>query len=355
MAGEVTADGVHLPVIYDLTQTIPSRIYAEDILNCPYSGAVKSIILPAGTYKLECWGAMGGYRSSVTTYAGKGGYSVGTLTLVDRKTNVFLYAGGKGNNSSASSGTVVAGGFNGGGCRYSYCGGGGGTDIRIGTDSLCARVIVAGGGGSDGATNKTGMYGGGETGGSATESYGSSGYGGTQTGNSGGASYIATVQSAYATSTSDVYSGFGFGGNGVYRSSGYGGAGGGGWYGGTGSYPDGSGDDDRGGGGGSGYVYTASTANNYPVGCLLNSTHYLIDASTIAGNASMPAPGGSTETGHADNGYIRITVLSIDKAVHGKCKVNGTWKSISEMRVNVNGTWKEVVAVKSKLNGVWKQ
>ena len=99
---------------------------------------------------------------------------------------------------------------------------------------------------------------------------------------------------------------------GVYRSNGYAGAGGGGWYGGTGSYPDGSGDDDRGGGGGSGYIYTSSTASNYPSGCLLNSSYYLANASMTAGNASMTSPTGSSETGHIGNGYVRITVIKAE-------------------------------------------
>ena len=81
----------------------------------------------------------------------------------------------------------------------------------------------------------------------------------------------------------------------------------GGWYGGAGSYPDGSADDDRGGGGGSGYIYTESTASNYPSGCLLNSSYYLTSASTIAGNSSFPSTSGGSETGHSGNGYARIT------------------------------------------------
>ena len=66
-----------------------------------------------------------------------------------------------------------------------------------------------------------------------------------------------------------------------------------------------------GGGGGSGYVYTASTASNYPSGCLLNSNYYLTEASIIAGNSSMPSTNvGTQETGHAGNGYSRITNLN---------------------------------------------
>lgn len=142
------------------------------------------------------------------------------------------------------------------------------------------------------------MYGGGTSGGTATENFGSGGGGGTQTaGGAGGNSNAGT---------------FGQGGTGLSYSNGYAGAGGGGWYGGGGSYPDTSGDDDRGGGGGSGYIYTSSTASNYPSGCLLNSSYYLTNAQTIAGNAAFTSPTGTSETGHTGNGYIRITVIKVN-------------------------------------------
>lgn len=275
--------------------TIDIIAAAPSIMDFSYTGAVQNTTLKAGTYKIECWGAQGGYRSS-TTYGGKGGYSVGELTL-SQNTNIYVYVGGAGKTGGTS------GGFNGGGTRATYAGGGGGSDVRIGTDSLYARVIVAGGGGSDGATSKQGMYGGGTTGGTTTQSYGTGGGGGTQTSGGTGSS------SASGSGTSGTYGAFGVGGRGYKASSGYAGAGGGGWYGGAGSYPDGSGDDDRGGGGGSGYVYTSSTASSYPSGCLLNSDYYLDNASTIAGNTSMPSTSGSTETGHSGNGYVRITKI----------------------------------------------
>ena len=266
------------------------------VQNYAYTGKVQKVTLLPGRYRLEVWGAQGGYRSS-STYGGKGGYAKGEIDL-PKGADVFIYVGGAGNTGG------TAGGFNGGGKRSSYPGGGGGTDIRIGTDSLFARVIVAGGGGSDGASNKQGMYGGGETGGSTTQSYGSGGYGGTQTGNT----WQADKQSTNTSSQSDCNAGFGFGGNGVSSSGGYGGGGGGGWYGGSGSYPDGSGDDDRGAGGGSGFVWTGKNA---PTGYLLTAAHQLINTSLIAGNASMPSTSGSTETGHSGNGYARITVLEL--------------------------------------------
>lgn len=313
------------PAIYDLTSTIPNRIKAGDILNCPYSGSAKSITLPKGKYRLECWGAQGGYRNS-STYGGKGGYSAGTITLTE-KTLIYLYSGGAGNTGK------TAGGFNGGGKRQGYNGGGGGSDIRISTDSLYARVIVAGGGGSDGAPSKTGMYGGGTTGGSTTQSYGTGGYGGTQTGVSG--SWQTTSQSTSTTAQSGAYAGFGFGGNGIARESGYGGAGGGGWYGGSGAYPDSSGDDDRGGGGGSGYMYTASSASYYPSGCLLNSQYYLENATILAGNTAFTSPTGTSETGHTGDGYIRITVIEANSGNILIKTDSTTWKNYKNIFVKI--------------------
>lgn len=272
-------------------EIVSSSVVVDSVLNYAYTGSSQNVELLPGKYKLEVWGAQGGYRSS-SSYGGRGGYSVGTIALTEN-TKFFIYVGGSGNTGGTS------GGFNGGGSRATYNGGGGGTDFRIGSDSLYARVIVAGGGGSDGATNKNGLYGGGTSGGSASQSYGSGGQGGTAT--SGGSGY---------SSGSSTPGSFGKGGQGYYSSSGYGGAGGGGWYGGAGSYPDSSGDDDRGGGGGSGYVYTSSTASDYPSGCLLNSSYYLSNASTTAGNESMPATSSGTETGHSGNGYARITNMN---------------------------------------------
>lgn len=309
-----------------------TTVKTGDILNYDYTGAVQTVTLPKGTYKLECWGAQGGYRSG-SSYGGHGGYSVGTITL-KKATTLYVYVGGSGNTGGTS------GGFNGGGKRSTYNGGGGASDIRIGQDSLYARVIVAGGGGSCGGSSKAGGYGGGETGKTATSGYGSGGGGGTQTaGGSGGSNNSGT---------------FGAGGEGLYRKSGYGGAGGGGWYGGGGTYPDSSGDDDKGGGGGSGYVYTSTTATNYPTGCLLNSAYYLTEAKTIAGNVSMPSTSGSTETGHQGNGYVRITAIKV-QSLNIPVNIGGIWKDSEAVYVNIGGVWKEVEAAYVNINGTWKE
>lgn len=264
-------------------------------INYAYSGTAKSITLQPGKYKLEVWGAQGGSYS--TSYqGGVGGYSYGTLIL-NEPTIVYIYAGGQ---PAPLTGTTdpSSGGFNGGGVgEYTTYGGtstyaqsgGGGSDIRISSNSLYARVLVAGGGG--GASNRfnalTTRYGGGLTSGA----------------------YSTTYQ---ATQTSGYSFGTGASSKDVSNYKYVNAASGGGWYGGNASinYSD-STQYDSYNAGGSGYVYTSNTASNYPSGCLLNENYYLIDAETIAGNVSFLSPDGVSETGHTGNGYVRITILSL--------------------------------------------
>ena len=195
---------------------------------------------------------------------------------------------------------MFLGGFNGGGngfnrhykSIYTYGqGGGGGSDIRIGTDSLYARVIVAGGGGGSASVDaKTTKCGGGLSGSSPR-----SGYGATQTTGGSSGNKGTFGQGANTTTSSTNYK-YGSGG------------GGGGWYGGAAanSASDSSADTYRGrNGGGSGYVYTESTAANYPSGCLLTSKYYLIDAST-------------TISDHTGNGLCQITALKVEGEIEGE-------------------------------------
>lgn len=333
---------------YDLTKTTPARLQAGDIINVPYSGSSKSLSLPRGVYKLECWGAQGGNRGQS---GASGGYSIGLLTL-NCSTLLYLYVGGQGNYSNVS-GSSISGGFNGGGSshlgtcsshnsgRYGNSGGGA-SDIRIKTDSLYARVIVAGGGGGaqDSSTSCSG-YGGGSIAGGGTSRHGA---GGTQT--AGGS--VATSDYTSEGSTTATSGEFGNGGNQTAGKHG-GGGGGGGWYGG------GAGKCDGYGGGGSGYVYTSTTASSYPSGCLLTSTHYLSNASTTAGNSSITDPEtGKTTTGRSGHGYIRITVIettgltlytkvngNIKTSIFSFCKVIKTWRSVIDVYIKVNGSWRK--------------
>lgn len=321
------------PNKYDLTVTTPTKIQTGDILNCPYSGSMKSVILPKGQYQLECWGAQGGNGSGNTSYpGGKGGYSKGIITL-NKKTNLYLYTGGQGLNGTTynSNGATTAGGFNGGGSTTSISGrgsGGGGTDIRIAVDSLYARVLVAGGGsGSSGYASLAGFAGGGISGktlDNQDSSNGGSWYGGGGSQIQGGAAN--TSYSNYTTAGS-----FGQGGN--YNSGSnthYGSGGGGGWYGGGGAIGV--------GGGGSGYRYTSSTASFYPSGCLLNSSYYLTNATILAGNDAFISPTGIVETGHAGNGYIRITVIEASSGNTLVKTTSNNWKELIQMFVNTGSS-----------------
>lgn len=144
---------------------------AGTVYNYSYTGSVQQVTLPAGRYKLQCWGAQGGNSYSYSGVGSKGGYSEGVLTLT-QTTTLYIFVGGKGGNGSSTS--MVNGGWNGGGgsvgrssysrgdeygISYPACGGGA-TDIATMTSgmsyssyrtnrsnaSLLSRCIVAGGG-----------------------------------------------------------------------------------------------------------------------------------------------------------------------------------------------------------------
>ena len=211
-----------------------------------YTGAVQTQTLSAGKYKIECWGAQGGHVNA-SYPGGKGGYSAGVITL-RATTTVYVYVGQTGQKGAT---------FNIGHSKaYTNTkakNGGGATDVRIGTDSLYCRVIVAGGGGGASYYSSS-SYGLGGVGGGANGGDGTSrpsepneyGRGGTQ---------IAGGANGRRTNTSMLKASFGVGG--WPQSAGYSDAsGGGGWYGGgCGGRPS-SDYCEAGGGGGSGWVYT---------------------------------------------------------------------------------------------------
>ncbi len=256
--------------------------------NFEYTGECTTYIVKSnGYYNLEVWGAQGGNYN--TTYVGGlGGYSKGIVHLT-KGTTLYVCVGGQPQTVTTAS-VAVPGGFNGGGNGFNraYSGtytygqaGGGATDIRIGQNSLYARVIVAGGG--SGSNNRISGY----AGGGLSGVTGQSGYAGIQTSAGSGGSF---GQGGSATTSGSNYK---------YGASG----GGGGFYGGGAgtSYSD-STNYDKYSGGGSGYVYTSSTASSYPSGCLLNSTYYLTVASTTE----------AINTGH---GKATITYIGKNKPI----------------------------------------
>lgn len=393
-----------------------------EVRSYSYTGNYQEVELPAGTYKLQCWGAQGGSNGTYSTYGitakagGKGGYSEGVLTL-SQKTTVRVYVGGQGSSSS--------GGYNGGGSTtgtsqynsggtlgYSKMGGGGGaTDIRLSDGSLYSRMIVAGGG-SGGAmcyksvtttttitdatatgpasnqynTNAkrlhliqdmelvngrtyTATFSVPSTGTITVEGYKATGqfaavtdyktYGAaksvtfTVTGNykyvtiyyrnasgtavdqsmtismtlthttsstststesqvgwvgggSSGGGYSSTYRAGQANGGSG--GSFGQGANQTASASRYvAGAGGGGWYGGGCASSDATITVVKYSGGGSGWVNTSASASYRPSGY----TGLELDSgTTYDGTVTFVAPSGGYETGHAGNGYAKITRLS---------------------------------------------
>lgn len=159
-------------VYFGSSKVWPEGLAVGTVFDFDYTGSVQSVDLPAGKYKLQCWGAQGGtsYESS-NAVGSKGGYSEGILTLTSAKT-LYVFVGGKGSRGSTTS--LINGGWNGGGASIGYseygssgnygyscpaCGGGA-TDICTTTSSmsyssgrtnrssasLLSRMIVAGGG-----------------------------------------------------------------------------------------------------------------------------------------------------------------------------------------------------------------
>lgn len=283
-------------VTYKAVETISGHTAATGaVTNCS-----TSVTLLPGKYKLQVWGASGGdgvnNSQTIGSHGGLGGYAEGVLTLTE-KTTVYLHYGtvGYAGIYDKLSSNAVGGGCNGGGGGGQYAstvgtfgfGGGGASDIRVGEDSLYARVIVAGGGG--GADNSGGTVGGSDD--------GSGGYGG---GASGGYGKLNGVD---YTAPGNQNSGYAFGaGEPVAYNYDLGG-GGGGWYGGKAPIAG----NNYGGGGGSGFVLTSAATT--PSGYKLGSKYYLTSAKTVAGNATFPAVTSGDETGHKGNGYVKITLL----------------------------------------------
>lgn len=216
-----------------------------------YSGGEQSIKLPAGTYKLEAWGASGGGTDG---RQGLGGYTSGVITL-EKETTIYVYVGQAGTRKTSGDGASAT--FNGGGDGgltnmngdggHMGGSGGGATDFRIvggawnSLDGLKSRILVAGGGGGSGcASSHNPGHGGGLTGATTLNPSGTyagaSASGGSQTEAGKG---VGKWASSYGYSQG----GFGYGSNAEQCGAG----GGGGYYGGGSEYT-------AGGGGGSSYV-----------------------------------------------------------------------------------------------------
>ena len=317
ISGFVVFDGQRYDV-FDSEVLLGESDYSNDsVFRFAFTNKVQNFVVSRnGYYKLEVWGAQGGIGGfSSEAIAGRGAYAKGVLYL-EKGTKLYVYVGGQGvgQTGDVSDNNVNLGGFNGGGNNYNSGGqassGGGASDIRINTDSLYARVIVAGGGGGNG-------YGSNENvGGSAGTLTGFNGgffsefnYYGYGAGDFQGGSFYGSNS---ANGYSNTAGSFGIGGIGVGNSHG-GGSGGGGFYGGGGGFI-------SAGGGGSSFVYTMENYNSWlsknssdASKYMLDSRYYLLDSVMIDGESTMPGYESETKMiGNYGNGYAKIEFIGIN-------------------------------------------
>lgn len=269
-----------------------------------YTGDVQVFTAPCqGTYKIELWGAQGGYgmynpSKGGYKYGGYGAYVTGLIELSTVEP-LYIYVGGQGGQYS--------GGYNGGGDgSYSrvdeYSGGGGGaTHIAISDLGVLANyedfvpeliaVAGGGGGGSTCSSMNTDIIIGGGSGG----------------GMNGGANYQGTALGATQTEAGTYTSGtgyegsFGQGGNGYHNgatSCETSGGGGGGLYGGIANT--------NGGSGGSGYIASTRLTDKYMI-CYNCDTSDEEDTKTITTTESSSTA--TEDLPKEGAGYVRITYL----------------------------------------------
>ncbi len=280
-----------------------------------YTGTEQSIELAPGKYKMECWGAWGGYTTdSYGEFINeRGGYTKGEI-LFTQNQKLYVFVGQRGSAG-------ISGSFNGNIASSTTRPGGGASDIRLmggvwnNFESLKSRIMVAAG---SGGHDRGGCAGGlsGYTGGNHPVPGGSyRGYGASQTAGGGRATNGGYVGS------------FGVGGLGRKYSDGHcGGGGGGGYYGGGGAQWH------AGGGGGSSFISghagcdaisASSTSssiihtgqpNHYSGLFFINTV--MIDGAgyqwtTVRGaKTGMPnLTRTGTMTGNTDNGQVKITPL----------------------------------------------
>ena len=270
----------------------------ETTVEYDYSGDEKTYKIPKdGYYKLEAWGAEGGYGYNETYRGGYGGYSAGIVYLT-KGTILKINVGGKGLNSSDESTFTVPGGYNGGGEGIAddttYIGSGGGAShIAIVSGILTSLInketdllIVAPGGGG-------GAY-------KAENDYGIGGSGGGCLGVNG--TYLTEVIPGTAGlqtnggSSENAIGIFGAGGSSISVGAG----------GGSGYFGGGAGTLTGGAGGGSGYIGNLNPNNRHMscYGCE-EFTVDLCKTSAAAGISEIP----TSDYAKKGNGYIKIIYL----------------------------------------------
>ena len=290
----------------------------NDSFNYDYTGDIQMFTVPqTGVYKIEAWGASGGYglKNGVKANApGKGAYTVGEIEL-NKGEQLYVFVGQKGIDATVNSGGAAT--FNGGGAGGNDSdddaggSGGGATDIRLAsakwndTNGLRSRIMVAAGGNGS-SYNFVGLSGGTISGFSHSVTNGNNGKGATQTGFLFGYSENET----FCANPGEV------GPNGEVLSHGQPG-GGGGYY---GTYKGVCVNLSKYGDAGSASSFisghtgcNAVKSDGTPSGTTKHySNKVFANTQMIAGNASMPNPRGTGNiTGNSGNGYARITLISV--------------------------------------------
>ena len=291
-----------------VVSNIKEEEFAMEPVEFDYTGGEQVFTVPhSGYYKLEVWGAQGGYAASSTKGpGGYGGYSSGNIYLT-KNTNLFVYVGGKGQDAQSVN-KGYTGGYNGGASSKpwgnTYNGAGGGATHIATEDGLLSTLsskissilIVAGAGSgaaSDGNAFIPGANGGGYIGNNGIKppnNDGAFGLGGTQT--AGGSYTLYTHPQTPPTPGS-----FGQGGN----PASHGGAGGGaGYYGGGGASIWGS------AGAGSGYIGNTNLIDKsmYCYNCSTSN-----DQSTRTYSTTNVSETPTSQYAKIGNGYAKITYI----------------------------------------------
>ena len=333
-------DGATLKIV-DNKYELSDYIHNSDQVTCVESGEVNTFNSTGdeqtytsnseGYYKLEVWGAAGGFGST-DQHGGYGGYSTGIIKLINNQT-LYVNVGGQGSAGNPDG----YGGYNGGGYSGSYGGsGGGGGATHIATvsglletleNNKSSVIIVAGAGGgwaNYGCGTVTGGHGGGFKG-NPSDLGGTQTQGGPAGGQTGGAFGKAGYHSDLNHSTPGAGSG---------------------WYGG------GTGSNLCSGGGGSGYIGNTNLTEKamYCYDCEESSDESTLTISTTGNNQNLNTD--NCSQGVSDNavskcakngdGAARITKLScsngidIDYSLYTHGENYGSIKNINYDAIHIN-------------------
>ncbi len=292
------------PDVFSVTVEEKNVLVLSSSSTFGYTGAMQCVVLPAGKYKVEAWGAQGGSYGGTGGY---GGYTFGEINLSSQNV-LYIYVGQQG-YKNISNYT-----FNGGGIaanQYNARGGGGASDVRLaGADwnnfnSLKSRLMVAGGGGGTDYF-QNGALNGGAAGGLTGSNGGAHGTpcrgyshsvatGGTQT---------AGGQGGWGTSVGfGGFGGFGVGGCANYN---HGGGGGSGYYGGgNGGYTCG-----RVGSGAGGSSFISGHSGCDAISATSTSNNIIHTGQSIHYSGLFFTNTSMTAGARAGHGQVRITPLN---------------------------------------------